>query len=265
MPPRARMHGASPDDTDPKARSAIDAARQNIQHRSLGLYPDRVRRTPRFSRAGPSRDQADIQADRAVDGFDDLVHRCLRGHAAESTNPPAFPRHEAISSARDKACRTLDRKLSGAPWPRPVRAVARAPPRAAWPDESSPERHNRRRASVASTNCIFPWKPCPTSTAIPTPTAKLARSRSTFPRLPISAQSAEYPRQSQALVSSVTDPRLPNRIFFLFQLKLERNSPKCPARISSALPARRPLPAQRASDVASPMSRGVVCNQVIRK
>lgn len=56
--------------------SGNGGAGKNREHGLLGLDPDRMRRTARFSRTRTAGNHADIEADGTVDGLNDFKHGC---------------------------------------------------------------------------------------------------------------------------------------------------------------------------------------------
>ena len=116
--------------------------------------PDRMRGAARFPRAGPAGNHADVEANRRRRWPRSRRASMPRGRAAVMRNPPDCPRREEMNPARARACKTLERKLSGAPVARASAGSETRPRPAARPTESSRGRHNRRRASVASRNWV---------------------------------------------------------------------------------------------------------------
>ena len=153
---------------------------------------------------------------------------------AAMRKPPACPRREEIRPARARACNTLERKLSGAPVARASREARHCPRPFARPTESSLERHNRRHASVASTNW---FSSCcrPVELASRASRRRFGRRRSLAGAETIgTANGQRISKSSQEYVIRVTDQGSLRAINFI-RLKLEKNSPEstAPARSST--------------------------------
>lgn len=138
--------------------------------------------------------------------------------------PPECPRRDEISLARDSACNTLERKLSGLQWPRPARAVELAHRLAEPRDEPSRAQNNRPRASVASTSWL---------SSCVRPVAQVLSLKARKPAPGLSVQPAQKPcqqrsRSSHKLVCLASQTLVSWERRVWLEMKLETNGPKCP-------------------------------------
>ena len=145
-----------------------------------GPRPNRMRGTVRLSRAGPAGNHADVEADGAVDGLNHFKHRC-RAATRRDAKAARLPAPRGDEPGARQGLQHLGEEAFRSARGLGQRGQRDAPiGRAARPTESSRGRHNRRRASVASTNW-FSSSRCPARTdlscARATPFAKRAAAR----------------------------------------------------------------------------------------
>ena len=201
-------------------------AGENLEHGLLRLRPDRMRGAGFREQDRPGMRQTLRQIAPSMASID-FEHGGARPRG-EMRKPPDWPRREEMSPARVRACRTLERKLSGAPvaWASSGSETRRASAEGGQLNHHADgviggarELHRR----IGFLHGILPNDPSTAQTAA-------SRRRCAIAGASVGANA------SQADVFAITDPGRRERIAYFFQFKLERNSPKCAAPCRTLLP-----------------------------